>query len=212
LRLIDIRPFRADDLDDLYRIALATAAGGSDSSAVHRDPRLVGHVYAAPYALFSPRTVFVIEADEVAGYVVGTADTSKFDTWLEAEWWPRLRSIYAAPSGVPQAGWTPDQLLSRLIHHPFRTPRELTEPFPAHFHINLLPPLRGRGFGRRLLERWLTAVRALGAQGVHLSTGAANTRAVRFYRALGFRPLPFSSPAFPGALWFGLDLQPKEDD
>ncbi len=204
--MVDIRPFRPDDLDDLYCIAVATGVRGCDASALYRDPRLIGHVYAAPYALFSPQTAFVVEADGVAGYVVGTADTSAFEARLEAEWWPRLRSMYAAPTGLPRASWTPDQRLSHLIHQPFRAPRELTDAFPAHFHINLLPPLRGKGLGRRLLDRWLSAVRALGASGAHLATGAANTRAMSFYRAVGFRPLAFSSPEFPDAVWFAIDL------
>lgn len=203
--MVDIRPFRADDLEGLYRVAVATGVSGCDASARYRDPDLIGHVYAAPYALFSPQTAFVVEADGVAGYVLGPSDTPQFEARLEAEWWPGLRSRYRAPTGL-RASWTRDQALSDLIHHPFRAPKELTGPFPAHLHVNLLPALRGRGFGRRLLDRWFEAVRALGATGSHLSTGAGNIRAVRFYRAIGFRPLAFSSPIFPEALWFGIDL------
>ena len=72
--MVEIRAFRSDDLDDLYRVCLATAAGGC---AVYQDPKLVGHVYAAPYAVLSPRSVFVVEdAHGVGGYILGAPDTN----------------------------------------------------------------------------------------------------------------------------------------
>ena len=55
--MAEIRAVRPSDLDDLYRICLATGAGGGDASALYRDPKLLGHVYAAPYAVFSPQSV-----------------------------------------------------------------------------------------------------------------------------------------------------------
>src|SRR5262249_371890 len=70
--MVEIRAFRPADLEDLYRICLATAGGGDDASARYSDPRLVGHVYAAPYAVLSPFTVFVAEDSHgVGGYIVG---------------------------------------------------------------------------------------------------------------------------------------------
>lgn len=206
--MVEIRGFRSEDLDDLYRIALATAARGSDASAVYRDPALVGHVFAAPYALFSPETVFVIEDEHgIGGYIVGAANTPEFDARLEAEWWPKLRSIYADPAGLPRASWGRDEVVSRLIHAPFHAPRQLTLGFPAHLHINLLPRLRGRGHGSRLMDRWLRAVHLQGARGAHLSVGSANRQAIRFYRRCGFRALTFSTPVFADALWFGINLE-----
>src|SRR5690349_237384 len=90
-RMVEIRAFRPDDLDDLYRICLATAAGGA---AAYHDRKLVGHVYAAPYAVLSPESVFVAEdTREVGGYIVGAPDTRDFEAQLEAKWWPRLREV-----------------------------------------------------------------------------------------------------------------------
>ena len=65
--MAEIRAVRPSDLDDLYRICLATGAGGEDASALYRDPKLLGHVYAAPYAVLSPRSVFVVEDAEGRG-------------------------------------------------------------------------------------------------------------------------------------------------
>jgi ribosomal protein S18 acetylase RimI-like enzyme len=98
--------------------------------------------------------------------------------------------------------------MSYRIHHPSRTPSEIAEPYPAHLHINLLPRLRGRGVGRRLMERWLAAVRDMGARGAHLAVGGGNGRAIRFYRACGFHELEPSSPS-AAAVWFAISLVPE---
>ncbi len=204
--MVEIRAFRRDDLDELYHICLATAAGGG--VAAYRDPKLVGHVYAAPYAVLSPRSVFVVEdAHGVGGYILGAADTRSFEARLEAEWWPGLRDAYSDPSDTPRAGWSSDQLMMYRIHHPHHTPNEIVELYPSHLHINLVPRLRGRGFGRRLMDRWLQAIGEMGSRGAHLAVGAANLRAIRFYRACGF--LELKPPPSPSSdpLWFGITLK-----
>jgi GNAT superfamily N-acetyltransferase len=209
--MVEIRAFRPVDLEELYRICLATGAGGDDASALYRDPKLVGHVYAAPYAVLSPLTVFVAEDTHgVGGYIVGAPDTGDFETRLETEWWPGLRKLYRDPSGTPPAGWTTDEYMSYRIHHPSRTASVIAELYPAHLHINLVPGLRGCGVGRRLMERWLATVRDMGARGAHLAVGENNRRAMRFYRACGFRELQPSRPP-SAAIWFAISLAPKPD-
>jgi GNAT superfamily N-acetyltransferase len=210
--MAEIRAFRPADLDELYSICLATGAGGGDASALYRDPKLVGHVYAAPYAHLSPRTAFVVEdADGVGGYIVGVPDTRDFEARLEAEWWPALRQIYPDPSGTPRIDRCADQFMSYKIHHPDRTAEEIVGPYPSHLHINLLLRLRGQGVGRQLMMRWLSAVRDMGSRGAHLAVGAANRRAIRFYRACGFHDLERSSRPEPAAVWFAIDLRRTTD-
>lgn len=205
--MANFRPYRPEDLDALYRIALATAVRGCDASAICHDPKLVGHVFAAPYALFSPETVRVAEdAEGVAGYIVGAANTPDFEKLLEARWWPTLRPIYPNPPSASRKSWSRDQLMCHLIQVPDRACKELVEAYPAHLHINLLPRLRGRGFGRRLMNYWLDLVYSLGARGAHLSVGTANARAIRFYRAVGFRELKVSTTPAPKALCLVIDL------
>ena len=208
--MVEIRAVQSNDLDALYRICLATGSGGEDARALYRDPRLLGHVYAAPYAILSPRSVFVVEDTlGVGGYIVGAPDTRELETRLEAEWWPGLRMLYNDPAGESRAGWSPDQLMIHKIHHPGRTANEIVEPYPSHLHINLLPHLRGTGIGRKLMERWLATVREMGSRGAHLAVGPANRRAIRFYRACGFHELARRSRLALAPLWFGIDLTPS---
>jgi ribosomal protein S18 acetylase RimI-like enzyme len=196
-----IRPYRSDDLDDLFRICLATGDAGRDAAGLYRDSRILGSVYAAPYAIHAPDSAFVVEDGEgVCGYILGPPDTYLFEKTLEAEWWRGLRGRYREPS----APRTPDERMSWLIHHPPRTPRRISEPWPAHLHINLLPRLQGREFGAALIDRWLATVGALGARAAHLAVGVRNERAVAFYRRYGFCELERTGPPFD-VIWFGIE-------
>jgi ribosomal protein S18 acetylase RimI-like enzyme len=200
-----IRPYRPDDLDVLYRICLKTGDAGRDASEFYCNAEILGQVYAAPYAMHAPESAFVVEDQEgVAGYILGPADTHSFEKILEAEWWPRLRTRYPEPA-APQTG---DERMAWLIHHPPRTPRRISEPWPAHSHINLLPRLQGQGLGTLLIDRWLAAVGAFGAQAAHLAVGMRNERAVAFYRRYGFRELERTGPPFD-VIWFGIETKRK---
>lgn len=203
--MVEIRACQPNDLEDLYRICLETAAGGAP--AAYSDPKLVGHVYVAPYALLSPQTVFVAEDPEgVGGYIAGAPDTCCFEALLEAEWWPGLRGVYSDPSDIPRPRWSLDHSMMHRIHHPGHTPNEIVKRYPAHLHINLLAHLRGQGVGRRLMNQWLRTIRKAGSRGAHLAVGAANSRAIRFYRACGFRELYPRARARSDPVWFGITL------
>ena len=201
-----IRPYVSEDFPALYHVCLATGDAGADASHIYHDWKVLGHVYAGPYAVLSPQTAFVVE-DElgVGGYIVGPLDTHRFEKQLEVDWWPELRTHYADPE-IPRDQWTPDQRLSHLIFHPPRTPRRIAEPYPAHLHINLLPRLQGRQIGRLLLRTWLERVAAIGAKAAHLGVGPRNERAVRFYRAFGFHEVERLPPPYD-VIWFGISTE-----
>ncbi|WP_304176195.1 GNAT family N-acetyltransferase [Phenylobacterium aquaticum] len=202
----EIRPYRPQDLDALYDICLRTGASGGDARHLYADPMIIGDIYAAPYAVLAPELALVAEDDQgVAGYMVGTLDTAAFDARLEAEWWPRLRDLHPDARAVPFAERNADQQRAARIHRPILTPRPLTEAYPAHLHINLLPRLQGQGMGEALVTTWLGLVKVQGATGVHLGCNSGNTRALRFYDLYGFRRFEVE-PAWPGTVWMVLDL------
>lgn len=193
-----IRKVAPADLDDLYRICLETGDAGQDATHLYRDPRLVGHLYAAPYAVLEPDFAFVVEDSEgVGGYILGAIDTLAFEARLEAEWWPVLRRAYADPAGDPKQ-WGLDEVGAHQIHHPRPPPARITGRYPSHLHVDLLPRLQGRGVGKALIDRWLARMREAGSRGVHLGVSAENHRAIRFYRAYGFTEFRFPETK-PGA-------------
>jgi len=189
-----IRAVRPDDLPALYRVALATGDSGQDATALYRDGALVGHLYAAPYAALEPDFALVAQdAAGVGGYIVGALDTLAFEARLEQGWWPDLRRRYPDPTGDPQR-WSLDEVRAWQIHHPRAPPARITDPYPSHLHINLLPHLQGQGLGKALIDAWLARIAAAGSRGVHLGVSPANHRAIRFYRAYGFDEFRFPRP------------------
>jgi ribosomal protein S18 acetylase RimI-like enzyme len=201
-----IRPYRASDLNDLYRICLLTGDGGNDATSMFEDPWILGHIVAAPYGLFEPSLAFVAE-DEVGvgGYIVGALDSKTFERRLETDWWPALRERYAAPPAELRPDQlTPDQRAARFIHAPLTVPDELAGDYPSHLHINLVPRLQSQGLGRQMMNTLMRALRELGSPGVHFFVMPANQRAADFYRHLGFT----ESPREYGPLMFTMNLRP----
>jgi ribosomal protein S18 acetylase RimI-like enzyme len=207
-----IRPYHPGDLDALYRICLLTGDDGRDATSLYHDPRLLGHVFAAPYGLFEPSLALVAEdAEGVGGYVVGALDTQAFKERLESKWWPDLRRRYLDPATCPPSGkWTPDQRVVHMIHHPWRIPDELAARYPSHLHINLLPRLQASGHGRQLIATLIAVLRDQGSRGVHLHVARGNGRAAGFYRHIGFSELHATEAELPApnAYLFGMDLSP----
>lgn len=187
-----IRPYQPDDLAELYRICLQTADNGQDGTSLFRDPRLPGHVYAAPYAIFEPSLAFVAQdAGGVGGYIVAALDSQAFGQRLERDWWPALRASHPEPSQDLARGLSPqEQFALHWIHHPSGTPDELASGFPSHLHINLVPRLQGQGTGRQLIATVISALRDQGSAGLHLHVRPGNRRAAGFYRHVGFAELP----------------------
>jgi ribosomal protein S18 acetylase RimI-like enzyme len=187
-----IRPYQPDDLDDLYRICVQTADNGQDATSLFRDPKLAGHVYAAPYAAFEPSLAFVAQdTGGVGGYIVAALDSQAFDQRLERDWWPALRSSYPEPSPeLAEDLSTPERYALHGIHHPWGTADELARRFPSHLHIDLIPRMQGRGLGRQLMATVISSLRDRGSPGLHLLVSRGNQRAVGFYRHIGLTELP----------------------
>jgi len=203
-----IRPYRASDLDELYRICLQTGDSGQDATSMFKDPRILGHVFAGPYGVFEPSLAFVAE-DElgVGGYIVGALDSRAFEKRLDAEWWPALREQYEPPpADLPPDQWTPDQGAARFIYSPLRAPDELVGAYPSHLHVNLLPRLQSQGLGRRLMDTLIGELRKQGSVGLHFFVAPTNERAAAFYRHLGFAEVSADLPV--PVLIFAMDLRP----
>jgi GNAT superfamily N-acetyltransferase len=203
--MVTFRAADKDDLDRFYAVSLATGHLGADASHLYDDPKMVGHIYSAPYLKLAPDLCFVAVDDlGVAGFIVGALDTLSFERLLEDRWWPALRAIHDEPNVDSPADWSADQRRSFMIHHPERTPEELARAYPAHLHMNLLPRIQGRGNGPRLLNLWLGRARELGATAVHVGANARNPGAIKFWKKCGFKTLdgPIELPP-SRTIWLG---------
>lgn len=197
-----IRPYRPEDLDALYDICLKTGDSGRDGSHLYQNPRILGEIYAAPYAVLRPHLAFVVEDEQgVGGYVLGAEDTRAFEAQCREAWWPAKRDLYPYPEGKPQGGWSADQWRAAQIHYPPPTPLAVVADHPAHLHINLLPRLQGVHMGRPLIATWLEAAADAGAKRVHLGCNSDNHRALRFYESGGWERIEVENPG--ATVWMG---------
>ena len=194
-----IRPFVASDLPALYRMCLLTGHAGRAATPLYRDPELLGHYYAAPYAVLEPELCFVLTSDgEACGYVLGTANTAAFNARAECEWFPALRARLPRPADNDASD---EANLLRLIHGGYSIHPDLRD-FPAHLHIDLLPVAQRKGWGRKLIARFLAALRERSVSAAHLGVSETNAGAIAFYEKVGFRLIG----AYPGWRAYGMRL------
>lgn len=71
--------------------------------------------------------------------------------------------------------------------------------------LYVVPPLRGRGIGRALLERTMDLAREKGADGIDLNTGETDTAARALYESMGFTNRE-GSPDGPSMLFYEREL------
>ena len=177
-----VRLATPDDADALAAVCLLTARSGEDATGLLSDDSLWADLYALPYLALEPDLTFVVQdAEGVAGYVLGTSDSSAFADAFRRRWLPVAGPRHPqGPRDLPLEA----RLVSDL-HQPERDlPAEVAQ-YPAHLHIDLLPRAQGRGLGRALMTTFFRAVRAAGAPGVHLQISPDNHRAHAFYSHLG---------------------------
>jgi GNAT superfamily N-acetyltransferase len=151
----------------------------------------------------------VEDLDGVAGFAVGVVDTHEWEQRLEQEWWPQLRLRYARPTGPPSE-WSVDQRRAAMIHAPEKTPRSVSDAYPAHLHLNLLPRLQGRGIGFGLLRNWLMLAQGRGAEAVHVSVNRENKRGLGFWARSGFHTLAVDGGS-TRTVWMGRSVSPTSN-
>lgn len=202
--MASIRPVRSEDVGALYAISLATGLEGGDAAHLYDDPKLLGHIYAAPYAELEPQLALVLEdAQGVAGFAVGVIDTLEWEDRLEKEWWPRLRPLHPDPPEAFRDSWTQDERRWSMIHRPRRTPAGVVGKYPAHLHMNLLPRAQGKGLGSKLIAGWRGIAVEHGAKGIHVGVNRANRRARRFWEKVGFAQLSIEGDSEGRTVWMG---------
>lgn len=150
-------------------------------------------IFAAPYAYLEPDLAFVIDdgTGRAVGYILGTANTTRFVEAFREKWLPLVEERFPALDGPPR---TPSEEMTGLLHDPERMILPELAAHPAHLHIDLLPAWQRKGYGRALMRTFLGALRAKGVEGVHLSMLTANTPARAFYDRLGFAEIQVPDP------------------
>lgn len=194
-----IRPYHPSDLYALYQICLKTGDSGKDATCKYNDPEILGHFYAAPYAVLESDLCFVLTCSgSPCGYILGTRDSAVFYERCERDWFPVLRERYPKPAEDDASA---DANIIRLIHRGHKVKKELLD-YPAHLHIDILPAGQGQGMGRKLTDTFLNRLRELKVPAIHLEVGKANPGAIKFYKRIGFHVIK----EYERSIAFGMNL------
>jgi GNAT superfamily N-acetyltransferase len=194
------------DLPYFYEICLKTGNSGNDASELFYDPFALGQYYAAPYLLYQESVCFVVEQELYPqGYIIAVPDTIAFNRWMEESWLPHLRRRYPKPFPAERIRSQEEGAILSLFHEPL-FPLNTTQPwlasYPAHLHIDLLPAVQGKGWGRALMDTLCTELCRRSVPGVHLGVGVKNTGAAAFYKKMGFSVLAEETWGFTlGKTW-----------
>ncbi|MDK0524303.1 GNAT family N-acetyltransferase [Streptomyces sp. ML-6] len=164
------------------------AGEGSPTASLwgHEDSEAA--IYLDSYMDLAPDSLFVAVIDGVlVGYLTGCLDSSKFpgeDERISRAirkhrliLRPRTLSFFAR--AMLDTAWA--ALRRKPTAGDFHDAR-----WPAHLHINVAPEARGTGVADALMSRWFDRLEETGSPGCHLQTLVENTRAVRFFRRMGF--------------------------
>ncbi len=153
---------------------------------------------------------------ETAGTKVFADDTQKnkfYERWIgrylshDPQWFYVLVSDDGSVAGY----------LAGCIDNPAETQRfadlpyyasnaDLMARYPAHLHVNLSEPYRGKGLGSKLIDAFASDARAAGAPGVHVVTGST-MRNVSFYLRNGFQKVGETIFNEHPVLFLGRELQ-----
>jgi ribosomal protein S18 acetylase RimI-like enzyme len=183
----EVRAFEPSDRAELHAL-FGRAGQGAPSSSLWGHDDAEAAVYLDPYMDLEPESLFVVVVDgALAGYLTGCLDTSAFPSESEriGQAIKTYRLYFRPKSAAVFARGMLDVAWARVRRE--ATAGELDDTrWPAHLHINVAPPARGIGAADGLMQMWLDRLREAGSPGCHLQTLVENTRAVRFFRRMGF--------------------------
>lgn len=197
-----IRRYNADvDLKAVIHIFRETC----DESLKVEPLETIGYlIWCRPYLVLAPSTSFVLDDGQgtAVGYILGTSDTMDFcDKWTTQYLPSILPNLQELPALDANVAESKDRLILRcddLLKLIRNDPHKLIlgdlatqlNPWPGHFHIDILPSHQRQGYGKQLIDAFRSSAKAEGCTGAYLGMVASNEGAARFYEACGFYRLP----------------------
>ena len=165
-----VRRYKPEDRPALRNICIATA---NDEMKFRHDVLLT--LYCDYYLDYEREHCFVLENDdgEIVGYVIASYDYDEYHHIFNKIFQPKL-SILSELYAIQKKA---EHILTR----------GLTRRYPAHFHIDILPQYRRKGYGTELLKALIRDLKENDVSGVMLLVLAYNEDARLFFRHCGFR-------------------------
>jgi ribosomal protein S18 acetylase RimI-like enzyme len=194
-----IRPVVPADTPALSRICFLTDDAGQSAGPLHKHGKLSGLVWALPYVLLplmTARTWGFVLVDDAAsdddystnpikGYVLGTPDTRAYEAATEAKWLPPFRIRFPLGDDRDERTNADQKYIDPLHRVPDLAHEVCLAVSPAHMHINLLPEVQRRGWGRKMIGYVVDHEQQFGS--VWLGMDERNAAAKKLYEKLRFQ-------------------------
>ncbi|MDR1639768.1 MAG: GNAT family N-acetyltransferase [Clostridiales bacterium] len=168
---IAIRQYRPSDAESVRSICIETLP---EIMAQNHMEKLALVAFCNYYIKHEPSCCFVAatEAGDVVGYIL-CAENAKL--WSETY----LKSISPLP----------DCDAKEFLETITETPLSLSEEYPAHLHVDILPEFQRMGIGTRLVDALVQELGKRGVPGLMLCVNPSNEMGIRFYLKYGFEIL-----------------------
>lgn len=183
-----IRPYRPSDRAAIRDICCGTADLGEPLGPLFSDHELVADALTRYYTDIEPESCWVAETDgAIVGYVNGAISTRRYARHMAWRIMPAA-ALRAVCRGALCRAETWRLILAgfRNLRGQARRMRTGVATFPAHLHVNLIKPARGRGLGGRLLHTFLAHAASRAVPGVQATVRADNRPGRHFFEHAGF--------------------------
>ncbi|MCD6083641.1 GNAT family N-acetyltransferase [Candidatus Aerophobetes bacterium] len=184
---VEVRKYRAQDRQSIRDICCDTGFFGRPIELVFRDRELFADLFTRYYTDEEPESAFVAECKgEVIGYLLGCKDSKKFRKYLISKViLPRLPELIWR-----YFTWYDKRDREYVRWLLFRSWKEMpkTPENAAHFHFDLKKEYRGKGIGKRLLNRFIIYLKENKVKRVYGGVlSFERKRTEKLYRRVGFK-------------------------
>ena len=181
-----IRKFKRSDRDIVRHINYTTALLGESAEEYFADQEIFADAMTRYFTDFEPQSCFVAEINnQVAGYLIGACDEKVMDKVVGRKVISPLilKAFLAGTFLKPKNICFFMACLRSFFKGEFAAPSFYRD-YPAILHINLKEGFRGQALGARLMEAYVSYLKAENVKGVHLCT--MSDKAAEFFTAQGF--------------------------
>jgi len=185
-----IRPYRPADRQAVRDICAATCWMGEHRPDLIPDGWIWAEYWTRYFTDVEPRHSWVVQNDpsgQVAGYLNGTCDVRRFDAYawrlVPGVVWHAIRKRLMRRPVSRRAILS---MLRAMFRGELELPPGVARKYPATWHFNLLPGVRGGGLGWQLFCKFREAMRSLGVPGLHSQPMSINPQMLKFLTRAGF--------------------------
>lgn len=165
-----IVPYSSEYREDMRRICIDTASPDNKVNPEHHDFTLM--MYCDPYIDHETAFILMDDEDRPRGYILCAEDYPSFAEHI-APYLEKIRREF--PNFANRADIS--------LYEKYQ------DEYPAHLHIDIEESYTGNHHGTKLMQTLIAHLKENHVKGLILGADANNTRAVSFYKKMGFQAI-----------------------